>query len=84
METTSNRKSIDKLAMIIQQNKIIDTLNEEILKLKEQLKQEQKEKFKLAIQIEQLKRSNLNNKVDKAVSANVETQGHVLIYFNFI
>ena len=84
METTSNRKSIDKLAVIIQQNKIIDTLNEEILKLKEQLKQEQKEKFKLAIQIEQLKRSNLNNKVDKAVSANVETQGHVLIYFNFI
>jgi small-conductance mechanosensitive channel len=60
--------------IIKQQNKIIDNLSKEIVDLKERLKQEQKDRFKLAIELEQFKRSrfNLHQKSDKAVMTNFD------------
>lgn len=51
------RENVDQMVVIRQQNHIIESLTKEVEVLKERLKEEQKDKFRLAIQLEQLKRS---------------------------
>lgn len=53
----SRRENVDQMVVIRQQNHIIESLTKEVEQLKERLKEEQKDKFRLAIQLEQLKRS---------------------------
>lgn len=81
IDTFRNLKSeSDQIHIIKQQNKIIDSLSKEVFDLKERLKQEQKDRFKLAIELEQLKRSrfNLNPKSDKAVMVNFQSNDQVI------
>ena len=64
------RENVDQMVVIRQQNHIIESLTKEVELLKERLKEEQKDKFRLAIQLEQLKRSVRSQdeqKVDKGV-----------------
>lgn len=72
----------EHLAVIQQQNWQIEALKNEVQELKQQIKTEQREKFKLIIQIEQYKRSK--PKVNKAVMADFipMNQVRIKIYFH--